>query len=85
MKLCPKCSEKYDDAQGFCPRDGSVLAEDHSALIGRVLDGQYEIEAFIAAGGMGAVYRARHILLGDRVAIKVLPAGMQRNGDWLKR
>ncbi|MEO6392056.1 MAG: serine/threonine-protein kinase [Pyrinomonadaceae bacterium] len=85
MKLCPKCSEKYDDTQGFCPRDGSVLAEDHSALIGRVLDGQYEIEAFIAAGGMGAVYRARHILLGDRVAIKVLPAGMQRNGDWLKR
>lgn len=36
--------------------------------------GSYEIVDFIAAGGMGAVYRARHTVLGRQVAIKTLGA-----------
>ena len=39
---------------------------------GQVLDGRYEILAPIAEGGMGAVYRARRIMLGDEVAIKII-------------
>lgn len=34
--------------------------------------GPYKITAFVAAGGMGAVYRARHVLLGREVAIKTV-------------
>ena len=34
--------------------------------------GNYEIVAPIGAGGMGIVYRARHTLLGNEVALKVL-------------
>jgi serine/threonine-protein kinase len=85
MKTCQKCGTTYGDAVSFCSRDGEVLRDDHSEMIGRVLDEQYEIEAFIAEGGMGAVYRARHTLLGDRVAIKVLPQEMRSNAEWLKR
>src|ERR687886_1696593 len=85
MKTCPKCGTQYEDRTGFCPRDGEALGDDHAEMIGRVLDGQYEIEEFIAEGGMGTVYRARHTLLGDRVAIKILPAEMRRNAAWLKR
>lgn len=54
-------------------------------FVGRSLDGQYEIEALIARGGMGAVYRARHTMLGDRVAIKILRPDMQTNREWLAR
>ena len=54
-------------------------------MVGTVLDGQYQIEAMLGQGGMGAVYRARHILLGDRVAIKVLPSHVRNNSDWLRR
>jgi hypothetical protein len=37
--------------------------------------GQYEIVGKIGRGGMGAVYKARHVELNKFVAIKVLPTG----------
>jgi serine/threonine protein kinase len=39
---------------------------------GQTLDDRYEILTLLAEGGMGAVYRARRILLGDEVAIKIV-------------
>jgi len=85
MKYCTLCKAKYEDTVTFCTVDGEVLEEDQQALVDTVLDGQYHIEAMLGKGGMGAVYRARHILLGDRVAIKVLPPQVRNNADWLRR
>src|SRR5437763_9887764 len=85
MKYCSTCNEKFDDSISFCPKDGDVLEEDPSSLVGTALDGQYQIEAVLGKGGMGAVYSARHILLGDRVAIKMLPPEMRSNTEWLRR
>ena len=85
MKYCSLCNEKFDDSISFCPKDGEVLEEDSASLVGKALDGQYQIEAMLGKGGMGAVYLARHILLGDRVAIKVLPPEMRSNTEWLRR
>ena len=85
MKYCATCKEKFDDTISFCPKDGEVLEEDPASLIGSALDGQYQMEALLGKGGMGAVYRARHILLGDRVAIKLLPPEMSSNTEWLRR
>jgi serine/threonine-protein kinase len=85
MKYCSVCNQKFDDTISFCPKDGEVLEEDPGSLVGTALDGQYQIEALLGKGGMGAVYRARHILLGDRVAIKILPPEMRSNAEWLRR
>src|ERR1044072_5164698 len=85
MKFCPSGNSKYDDNVSFCAKDGEVLEEDPHSFVGSVLDGQYQIEALLGRGGMGAVYRARHILLGDRVAIKLLPPEMRSNTEWLRR
>ncbi|MFL6208344.1 MAG: SUMF1/EgtB/PvdO family nonheme iron enzyme [Pyrinomonadaceae bacterium] len=41
-------------------------------LVGQTLDGKYELLARLGEGGMGAVYRARRIHIGDEVALKVL-------------
>lgn len=85
MKHCSVCKSKYDDGVSFCPVDGEVLEDDPSSLVGTVLDGQYNIESLLGKGGMGAVYLARHILLGDRVAIKILPPEVRNNAEWLRR
>src|SRR5437764_219617 len=85
MKYCPTCKAKYDDNVSFCAVDGEVLEDDATHIVGSVLDGQYQIESMIGKGGMGAVYLARHILLGDKVAIKILPPQMRSNSEWLRR
>ena len=85
MKTCPVCSTKYDDTISFCATDGEVLEDDPTSIVDSTLDGQYHVEAMLGKGGMGAVYKARHILLGDRVAIKVLPPQMRNNAEWLRR
>src|SRR5712664_4123640 len=85
MKYCTLCKTKFEDSISFCPTDGEVLEDDPSSIVGTVLDGQYHIEALLGKGGMGAVFLARHILLGDRVAIKLLPPEMRNNAEWLRR
>jgi serine/threonine-protein kinase len=39
---------------------------------GKLLRGTYEVGALLGEGGMGAVYEARNVRLGRRVAIKIL-------------
>ena len=85
MKYCSSCNAKYDDSVSFCSIDGEVLEADPASIVNTVLDGQYQMEALLGRGGMGAVYRARHILLGDQVAIKVLPPEVRTNAEWLRR
>ena len=85
MKYCTVCKAKYEDSVSFCSIDGEVLEADPASIVDTVLDGQYQMEALLGKGGMGAVYRARHILLGDLVAIKVLPPEVRNNTEWLRR
>jgi serine/threonine protein kinase len=51
---------------------------------GTKLDG-YEVLAFLGAGGMGEVYRARDSALKREVAIKVLPSFVSHDPDRLSR
>jgi serine/threonine-protein kinase len=50
-----------------------------------VLDGKYEVVAPLGAGGMGAVYLARRVLIGDEVAVKVLHARFINNETLVER
>lgn len=85
MKICPLCQKQFEDTISFCPVDGEVLDIDKVSLVGTVLDGQYLIDALLGEGGMGTVYRARHILLGDNVAIKILSSNFNSDPESLRR
>ncbi len=40
--------------------------------VGKVLAGKYRIESLLKRGGMGAVYRATHLMLHKPIAIKLI-------------
>ena len=41
-------------------------------LIGRIIEGKYQLAALLGKGGMSVVYRARRVRIGDDVAVKIL-------------
>jgi serine/threonine-protein kinase len=57
---------------------------DVESMIGEVV-GNYEVLSCIGEGGMGAVYLARHRLIGRRAAIKVLLPGTCTNDEIVQR
>jgi serine/threonine protein kinase len=65
------------------PAPGTDAAFD--SLIGATLAGRYEIVRRIGEGGMGAVYEARHTLIGKRVAVKVLLEKFLTKSDFVAR
>jgi serine/threonine-protein kinase len=72
MKVCPVCGKEYSDTTTLCTVDAEVLQSVDDPLIGQTLAGKYLIEQLIKRGGMGAVYRGKHVLMDKTVAIKVL-------------
>jgi serine/threonine-protein kinase len=56
-----------------CPRDGTSLgAAVEDPLVGEILGDRYLIEELLGEGGMGRVYRAQHVRMSRRFAVKVL-------------
>jgi eukaryotic-like serine/threonine-protein kinase len=65
---CPRCSAEVPKEARFCPSCGNAATR---LQPGQILDGKYEILDKLAEGGMGQVYRARHIHLDEIRIIKV--------------
>lgn len=45
------------------------------SLVGQLFEGKYEIDSILGQGGMGLVYKAKHVLMNKVVAIKTLVPG----------
>jgi serine/threonine protein kinase len=87
-KFCKKCGKKLPDPSQIRqapPPQFAYTIPQSSGLLGQVLDGKYRIDAKLGSGGMGDVYRATRMLIGDAVAIKVLHAHLARDAQAAER
>src|SRR5512146_471293 len=84
MRTCPTCRAVCGEAVTRCPVDGTPLTP-ADPLVGQVLGDRYRLVAHIGSGGMGAVYRAEHVVLGKRMAVKVLRPELSDDEDLVRR
>ncbi len=92
--VCPACGRDVDPGRtrAVAPPDGARRPSRRSAsqriaadaLVGGLI-GKCRLEEKVGAGGMGTVYRARHLGLDKVVAVKVLSVGSGDPGDRVKR
>jgi len=85
MKYCESCHSTYPTAFITCPKDHSPLRVSSDLSKGMVLRGKYAILEKIGAGGMGVVYRVRHLHLEEDVAIKVVSSQLAENPEFVDR
>src|ERR1700685_1503943 len=89
MKICTTCQRTYPDDFSHCPRDGAPLvapALEGDAQLASGLSSRYRIVRQLGKGGMGTVFLAEQIGVGNRpVALKVLNRKLLDDPDFLQR
>jgi serine/threonine protein kinase len=85
MKYCPACHRTYPADYNVCPADQSALQSAHELQPGMVIRSKYEILEQIGIGGMGFVYKGRHITFNELCAIKIVNDVIAGDPNFLQR
>jgi len=81
MTRCAACGDVHDADATICPRLRVAIT---AGVCGTRIE-RYDIERYVGGGGFGAVYLARHALLGQAVAIKLLRREVATNAAVVAR
>lgn len=80
-RFCNSCGTTLSRSPAAAYAETAAMTSDVTAqapasnkdpLIGSSIDGRYRLDSLIGRGGMGAVYCATRLLIGDEVAVKIL-------------
>jgi len=79
VKTCPHCETGYPDSHTSCPTHGVLLNEIRELKPGMVIHKTYRIVRKLGQGGMGTVYLAEHMHMGEQRALKFLSPDLSRD------
>jgi serine/threonine protein kinase len=85
MKYCTACQKTYPTSQDVCPADQTRLQVAHELQPGMIIRNKYQIMDRIGIGGMGLVYRGRHLTFNEFCAIKIVNDDIAGNASFLTR
>ena len=87
MKYCSTCHKTYptDYDYNVCPADQTALQSAHELQPGMIIRNKYEILDRIGVGGMGVVYRVRHLTFNEVCAIKIVNDVIAGDANFLQR
>jgi hypothetical protein len=79
---CAECGADNDPTAHVCAACGAGLDNPAArALLGQIILGVYQLVDVIGKGGMSIVYKARHKMTDQVVALKILPAELAIHAD----
>ena len=78
---CSGCKHGFAESALFCPNCGrpKVREATGDSLVGKLLGERFQVLALLGQGGSGTIYRAEHVTLRRKVAIKVLHQELSRD------
>src|SRR6266851_9888660 len=86
--LCASCGSQIKEGGRFCTSCGAAhtpASGKQDPLIGRTIAERYRLDFKLGAGGMGSVYGATRMHIGDTVAVKILHSELVADSHSVER
>jgi eukaryotic-like serine/threonine-protein kinase len=82
---CLRCKEPIDSAHEQCPKCGERITSFQRTYSARLIDGKYQILDRLGIGGMGEIFKVRHIHLNELRVIKIMRPNVAQDDQGLQR
>jgi eukaryotic-like serine/threonine-protein kinase len=82
---CLRCKQPFDAQNEQCPQCGERVTLFQRTYSARLLDGKYQIIDRLGVGGMGEIFKVRHIHLNELRVVKIMRPNVAADDQGLQR
>jgi serine/threonine-protein kinase len=82
---CLRCKQPIDSALEQCPHCAERVTNFQRTYSARLIDGKYQILDRLGVGGMGEIFKVRHIHLNELRVIKIMRPNVASDDQGLQR